>query len=101
MLSELNFQIATNKNLLSATYSILEDAENGLSTEFRAALHTAVEQLKMQIKAIDHYDECLSKSIAQHPECQSLLQLEGVGVLNAINLFIALGCDERIYIFLF
>ena len=29
-----------------------------------------------------------------HPECKKLLKLEGVGTLNAINLYVALGCAE-------
>ena len=29
-----------------------------------------------------------------YPECKKLLKLEGVGTLNAINLYVALGCAE-------
>ena len=32
--------------------------------------------------------------MASHSECKKLLKLEGVGTLNAINLYIALGCAD-------
>jgi len=41
-----------------------------------------------------HYDDCIDKSGAAHPERKKLMKLEGVGPMNAINLYIALGCSE-------
>jgi len=40
------------------------------------------------------YDDCSEKSIQTHPDCKKSLKLEGVGPINAINLYIALGCAE-------
>jgi len=74
--------------------SALEDAENGFSFEFRQALDTAWKYYCCVLESIRMYDNCLEKSIQTHAECKRLLKLEGVGILNAINLYIALGCAE-------
>jgi transposase len=95
LLLELNIRSsARNGGLRGAIESTLEDAENSLSSLFRLALKAAWEQYLVIIKSIESYDECLVKSIASHPDCKRLLKLEGVGTLNAINLYIALGCYE-------
>jgi transposase len=44
--------------------------------------------------SVHTYDDCLEKAIETHPDCKKLLKLEGVGILNAINLYISLGCAE-------
>ena len=95
LLLEFNIRFSSRTGgLRGAIASVLEDAENGLSSLFRAALKTAWEQYLFILKSIETYDEGLVKAIASHPECQRLLKLEGVGTLNAINLYIALGCCE-------
>lgn len=95
LLLELNIRSsARNGGLRSAIESTLEDGENCLSSLFRLALKAAWEQYLVIIKSIASYDECLVKAIASHPDCKRLLKLEGVGTLNAINLYIALGCYE-------
>jgi len=40
------------------------------------------------------YDRCLETTIEEHNDCKRLLKLEGVGTLNAIGLYIALGCAD-------
>lgn len=95
LLLEFNIKSsARNGGLRGAIESTLEDAENSLSSLFRDSLKTAWEHYLLIIKSIATYDDCLVKAIASHPECQRLLKLEGVGTLNAINLYIALGCSE-------
>lgn len=95
LLLELNFKVSNNmKSLETQVGYILEDAENGLTFEFRAALNAALELLKLQVSSVYQYDDVLSKAIQTYPECQKLLKLEGVGILNAINLYIALGCGD-------
>ena len=95
LLLELNIRSsARNGGLRAAIESTLEDGENNLSSIFRLALKVAWEQYLVIIKSIANYDECLVKAIASHPDCKRLLKLEGVGTLNAINLYIALGCYE-------
>jgi hypothetical protein len=38
---------------------LLEDAQNGLSAECRAAIHAAKEQSSVLIKSVRLYDNCL------------------------------------------
>ena len=95
LLLEFNIRSsARNGGLRGAIESALEDAENSLSSLFRGVLKTAWEHYLLIIKSIANYDDSLIKAIASHPECQRLLKLEGVGTLNAINLYISLGCSE-------
>lgn len=94
LLTELNVRVPSKESgIIAAADSVLEDAENGFCDEFRAALNIAKTQLSMHINAVKEYDQCLEKSIELHPDCKKLLKLEGVGPINAINLFIALGCS--------
>ncbi|MBY8101049.1 IS110 family transposase, partial [Vibrio fluvialis] len=69
-------------------------AENGFSMEFRVALCAAKEQYLTLVETISTYDTCLEQSIKSHPDCKKLLKIEGIGILNAINLYIALGCAD-------
>lgn len=95
LLLEFNIKVSSrNGGLKGAIKSTLEDAENGLSFEFRTALNAAWNQYLLIAKSIDTYDDCLEKSMETHAECKKLLKLEGVGTLNAVNLYIALGCAE-------
>jgi len=95
LLLEFNIRVsAKNGGLRRVIESTLEDAENGLSFEFRAALDAAWKQYLSIIESISIYDSSLENSIERHPDCKKLLKLEGVGPLNAINLYIALGCAE-------
>jgi transposase len=95
LLLELNIRISNRKGgIICAIEGILEDATNELSAECRAAIFTAKEHLKVLIKAVHRYDDCLDKSVIAHADCKKLLKLEGVGTMNAINLYLALGCAE-------
>lgn len=95
LLSELNLRIAKSRgSIVHSIEGILEDGSNGLSTECRAALLVAKEQFSFLIQAVQRYDTCLNNSASLHPDCKKLLKLEGVGTLNAINLYLALGCGE-------
>ena len=95
LLLEFNIKISNrNGGLKGVVQSTLEDAENGLSFEFRAALSVAWNQYISIVNSINAYDDCLVQAMEAHPECKKLLKLEGVGTLNAINLYVALGCAE-------
>ena len=95
LLLEFNVRVLNKNGGLKGTVELLlEDAENGFSCEFRQALDIAWMQYSQLLKSIQVYDECLESSIKEHKECKRLLKLEGVGTLNAINLYIALGCAE-------
>jgi len=95
LLLELNIRISNRRGgIICAIEGVLEDATNGLSAECRAAIYTAKEHLKSLIDAVHRYDDCLEKSVVAHADCKKLLKLEGVGTMNAINLYLALGCAE-------
>jgi len=83
-----------NGGLSGAVQSILEDADNGLSMSFREALDMAWQHHLAITKSIATYDRCLGESIDEHEDCKKLLKLEGVGKINAVNLYIALGCAD-------
>lgn len=95
LLLERNICISNRKGgIICAIEGVLEDATNDLSTECRSYVFTAKEYLNFLIEAIHRYDDCLEKSVMVHADCKKLLKLEGVGTMNAINLYLALGCAE-------
>lgn len=95
LLLEFNVRVSKkNGGLKGAVQSFIEDAQNPLSFEFRESLNTAYEQYMLLVKSIKTYDSCLEKTVTQHSDCKRLLKLEGVGTINAVNLYIALGCAE-------
>ena len=95
LLLELNIRISNRKGgMICAIKGVLEDPSNGLSVECRAAINIAKEQLSTLIKTVHRYDDCIEQSVRAHPDCKKLLKLEGVGTVNAINLYLALGCAE-------
>ncbi len=95
LLLEFNLRISGKGGCVTAKIqSFIEDAENGLSTEFRKALNTASEQFNSLVESIRIYDLGLEKTANEHNDCKRLLKLEGVSTVNAVNLYIALGCAE-------
>lgn len=95
LLLEFNVRVSKRNGGLGGTIkTLLEDAENGLSFEFREALDTAFKHYLEITGSIATYDKCLGKAVQDHADCKRLQSLEGVGVINAINLYIALGCAE-------
>ena len=95
LLLEFNIRVsARNGGLGGVIESVLENAENEFSATFKEALYTAWQHHLSIIKSIAIYDGCLEESVEQHEDCKRLLKLEGVGVINAVNLYIALGCAD-------
>lgn len=95
LLLEFNIRnSARTGGLRGAIESTLENGENAFSTEFRSSLSAAWEQYLGVLKAVSIHDESLLKAINSHPECKRLLKLEGVGTLNAVSLFMSIGCGE-------
>lgn len=95
LLLEFNIRISSKQGGLKGVIeSLLEDAENGFSIEFRRALDTAWKFYLEILDSIRVYDSCLEKTVEEHADCKRLLKLESVGILNAINLYIALGCAD-------
>jgi transposase len=95
LLLELNFRSPNSvAGMIRKIDDIVEDGENGLSAALRQALNAAKEQFECMVKAIATHDKCLEQSIQTHHDCKKLLKLEGVGPINAVNLYISLGCAE-------
>lgn len=94
LLLEFNIRIARKGGLNSAIQNVLEDAENGFCFPFRDALNTTWLMYLQTVKNIASMDDLLNEVIHLHPECKKLLALEGVSIINAINLYIAIGCGE-------
>jgi len=95
LLLEFNIRVSSrNGGLSGVIQDVLEDAENGFSMIFREALQTGWQQLLLSIESIHQYDVYLEKTANQQIECKRLQALEGVGPMNAVNLYISLGCGE-------
>ena len=95
LLLEFNIRISSRSGGLNGVVQkVLEDAENGFEAPFRSALHTTWQAYLSAVSNIVEYDRCLNKAIQSHPNCKKLMQLEGVGEINAVNLYIQLGCGE-------
>jgi transposase len=69
----------------------LEDAENGLTEEFRALLADLAEDLRYLDDRIAALTEEISRSVEKDPVARRLLSLRGVGPLTASALAGALG----------
>ena len=69
----------------------LEDAENGLTDEFRILLNDLAEDLRQLDDRIVGLDEWISQCVRRDPVAQRLLKLRGIGPLTASALSGALG----------
>jgi len=91
LLLEFNIRVS---NLNITISELLEDAENGYSPYFRKAISTVWNTYLQLCASVAEYDSCIQKAIRTSPECKKLTNLEGVGPINAINLYLAIGCSE-------
>jgi len=95
LLLEFNVRISKQDGgILRGVQSFIEDAENELNADFRKILHTASAHYESLIESIKIYDLSLEQAVNRHSDCKTLLKLEGAGTINAVNLYIALGCAE-------
>lgn len=95
LLLEFNIRILPSKGgMNSVIQGLLEDAENGFSDLFREAIHTAWQNVLANIDQVKGYDSLIRRSANAHHECRKLQKIEGVGPLNAINLFLSIGCSD-------
>ncbi|WP_414931721.1 IS110 family transposase [Vibrio europaeus] len=95
LLLKFNIRISPAKGGINGVIeSVLEEAENGFSNVFREALYTAWQQYLYHLKNITLYESYIEQAAHQSKPCKKLMALEGVGPLNAINLYISLGCGE-------
>lgn len=79
------------KNFQEAIPEILEDAENGLPDILRSHIHQSYRfyvRLRAEKQAVEKE---LVEAITHHPYCKNLMKLEGVGPINALGIFLAIG----------
>ena len=95
LLLEFNIRVSSrNGGLNGVVQSVLESADNGFVMAFRDALDASWQHYLFQLETIKTYEAALEEIIKDHPECEKLLALEGVGIINAINLYLTIGCGE-------
>jgi transposase len=95
LLLEFNIKVSPRNGGLSGTVqSVLEDAENGFSLHFRQALSITWKAYLQIVQNIKEKEHLLGQVIKTHSACEKLLDLEGVSTINAVNLFIAIGCGD-------
>lgn len=95
LLLEFNIRVSPKKGGLSGVIqSVLEDAENGFGMPLRNSLHMNWQAYQQAGQRVVEYDKQLRKAMRQHSDCVKLMALEGVSIINAVGLFIALACGE-------
>ena len=74
---------------------ILEDGENGLPMGMRQSLHVAWQQWQQQAADLKRSERILAQHMKTLEPCQRLRKLEGVGVKNAVGLYVAIGRGDQ------
>jgi transposase len=96
LLAEFGFVISIGKKALkSKAHDLLEDAENELPMSIRVQLIDSLSyylELEERLKLIEKARDQL---INQHECCRQLMQLESVGPVNAMGLYLSLGDQGR------
>jgi transposase len=70
---------------------ILEDAENGLPIAMRESLESGWTLWQTQEALLLKSEAILKKRCKEHEACKRLEKLEGVGIKNAVGLYVAIG----------
>lgn len=95
LLLEFNIRISPVKGGLSGVVEqVLEDPDNGFSSEFRAALYETWQAFLAVVSRIAGYEDNLRASIESNPDCKKLMALESVSTINAVHLYTTLACGE-------
>ena len=95
ILLEFNIRTGGKISLKVAIQSTLEDGENELSHLFRMALDHAWKQYLQIVNVIQIYDDGLNQFVSTNPQCKKFMRLEGVGIINAINLYLAFYASDE------
>lgn len=80
-----------NKAFKQRIPDILEDAENGLPDMFRTQIAHMYHSFLEGEAHLKEVSKQLVKQINQHAQCRQLMALEGVGPINALELYLTLG----------
>ncbi|MCU4677714.1 IS110 family transposase [Catenovulum sp. 2E275] len=92
LLREFNITVGRGEcKLICAIESALEDAENGLHVTFRSMLHQSLILYQQICLALESYNHALEEWVNNTPDCKKLMKIEGIGFLNAINLYIKIA----------
>lgn len=75
---------------------ILEDAENGIPYFFRETLALGADHYRETRRCMAQVEAQYRDLVNQHADCKKLLDLEGVGPMNAMGLYLAIG-DGRAF----
>ncbi|WED22784.1 IS110 family transposase [Vibrio sp. JC009] len=94
LLREFGIRIAKKGSIRTVIESTLEDAENGFCDEFRASLDAAWQTYQQQVEVIIQHEKTLEQLAAQNEECRTFMAIEGVGPMNAVNMYMLLVCGE-------
>lgn len=95
LLREFNISVGRGESKLISTIElVLEDADNGLSFIFRSMLHQSLVLYKQICMTLDSYNQALEEWVSETPDCKKLMKIEGIGILNAIHLYITMADQE-------
>lgn len=72
---------------------VLEDAENELPDAFRQQLAELYQAYLSHSDQLAQVEKSLSALVASQAECKRLMELEGVGPVNALGLYLAIGAQ--------
>jgi len=78
-------------SLLRALPEILEDGDNELPDLYRPTLHRMYTRLVELREDIDAMTKEIGLLVKQHPVCQRLTAIEGIGPIGALSLYAVLG----------
>lgn len=92
LLAEYGIAIAQGPAALrKAIPELLEDADNGLTFDFRQLLAELHDELRMLQASIDALTERIERAVRHDPQGRRLLEIPGVGPLTASALIAAVG----------
>lgn len=94
LLREFGIRISEKGSIRPMIESVLEDAENGFCDEFRASLYAVWQTYQQQVEVIIQHEKTLEQLASQTKECRTFMALEGVGPMNAVNMYMLLVCGE-------
>ena len=80
-----------NKALRQKMPLVLEDADNGLTVEFRQVLGLQWQDYLDKQARLDEINSHYKAMVRHQEGCQRLMRLEGIGEVNALKLYLALG----------
>ena len=81
----------------SCLATMLEDAENGLSTLFRASLQGLADELRHLDERVAQYDAQIAALARESEPAQRLMTIPGISPLVATALLAAIGSDPRLF----